>query len=110
MVEDRPGGGLRLISTVVALVLLGSGLVVGFWPVSGAYDSESFSCGSALLGTADDGGYGGTREYEECDRERTHLRWIALSNLTLGVVLLGGVVWSARREPKVHRAGNLRAS
>lgn len=97
MAAHRAGGGLRLNSTVVSVVLLCSGLLVGFWPVGGAYDSESFSCGSAFLGTTDDGGYGGTEQYHACDRERTHLRWIALSDLALGVVLFGGVVWSARQ-------------
>src|SRR5262245_7965304 len=97
MAPHNAGGGLQLVATVVGLVLVCSGLLLAFWPVGGTYDSEGFSCGSTILGTTEDGGYSGTEQYRACDRERTHLRWIALSDVALGLVLLGGVVWSARR-------------
>ena len=89
---------LRLVSRLASVVMIAAALLMGLWPVTGTYDSESFTCGSALLGTADDQGYGGTENYDACLRERSHLRWIALGNLTVGLVLLGAA-GSSRRSP-----------
>jgi hypothetical protein len=78
-------------------VLLLAGLIMGFFPVSGTFDSESFRCGSPFVVAADDGGYGGTEQYEACDRERRHFRWPALGSLVLGIGLLAGTTTLARR-------------
>jgi hypothetical protein len=82
--------------TVVSLALLASGLLIGLMPVGGTFDSESFTCGSSFLAT-DGTGYEGTEQYAACDRERSHLRWIASANVALGAVLLGAVSAGARR-------------
>jgi hypothetical protein len=84
---------------VVALALLASGLLIGLVPVAGKFDSESFTCGSSFF-AADETGYEGTEQYDACDRERSHLRWIALANLAFGIVLLGAVSSGARRRPR----------
>jgi hypothetical protein len=87
----------------VATLLLLAGLFMGFFPVSGKFDSESFRCGSPFVVAADDGGYGGTEQYEACDRERRHLRLVALGSLLLGVGLLAGTASLARTRSD-HRA------
>jgi hypothetical protein len=81
----------------VASVLLLAGLFMGFFPVSGKFDSESFRCGSPFVVAADDGGYGGTEQYEACERERRHFRWPALGGLVLGIGLFAGTTSLARR-------------
>lgn len=96
MEDGHPIKRLRLVSAVASVVMIGAALLMGLWPVAGSYDSESFTCGSAFLGTSDDLGYGGTENYDACLRERSHLRWVALGNFTVGVVLLGAA-GSARR-------------
>jgi hypothetical protein len=96
MEEEPPVKRLRLVSGLASVVMIAAALLMGLWPVAGTYDSESFTCGSAFLGTSDDLGYGGTENYDACLRERSHLRWIALGNVTVGVVLLGAVGSSRR--------------
>jgi hypothetical protein len=86
----------------VASVLLLTGLFLGFFPVSGKFDSESFRCGSPFVVAADDGGYGGTEQYEACDRERRHFRWPALGSLVLGIALLAGTTTLPRKPPEVR--------
>ena len=92
-----PSGGPKpsVVIAVVSLALLASGLLIGLVPVGGRFDSESFTCGSSFFG-ADETGYEGTEQYDACDRERGHLRWIALGNLAFGIVLLGAVSSAAR--------------
>ena len=96
-------GGPRLVvaATAVGAVLVLSGLLLGFAQVGGKYDSESFDCGSPFIATADDGGYGGTEQYDGCERERRHLRWVAGGNALLGLILLGAVA-STMRTPHVR--------
>lgn len=95
MAEPSSLPRLRMVSTIAAIVMIGAALTIGLWPVAGVYDSESFNCGSAFLGTSDDGGYAGTENYDACLRERGHLRWIGLGILSVGVVLLGAA-WASR--------------
>jgi hypothetical protein len=80
---------------------------MGFFPVSGKFDSESFRCGSPFVVAADDGGYGGTEQYEACDRERRHFRWPALGGLVLGIGLFAGTTSLARRPSSRDRAGEV---
>ncbi len=98
-IPKSPGWDVHLVATAVGFVLICAAVGIGFLPVSGTYDSESFSCGSPVLGVQDDGGYGGTEVYEACDRERVHRRWFALGALVLGAVLIGAVILSGRRQP-----------
>jgi hypothetical protein len=89
-------GILRWAWIVAAVVLICAALMIGSRPVSGIFDSESFTCGSPFLATSDDQGYGGTEPYDACLRQREHLRWIAAGSLAAGVTLLGVVATSAR--------------
>ena len=86
----------QVVPFAVAALLLLAGLFIGFFPVSGKFDSESFRCGSPFVAAADDGGYGGTEQYDACDQERGHLRWVALGSLLLGVGLFAGTASLAR--------------
>jgi hypothetical protein len=95
MTVPSGGRGTWVASAVVSLALLASGLLIGLVPVGGTFDSESFTCGSSFFADAGTG-YEGTEQYDACDRERSHLRWIALTNVALGIVLLGAVSSGAR--------------
>ena len=96
MTTQSSVGRLRLTTIVASVVLIGASLVIGLWPVTGIYDSESFSCGSAFLGILDDKSYEGTEGYSACIRERSHLRWIG-AGLFLGAVLGTAASASGRR-------------
>lgn len=90
--------GVPLLVGVVALM---AGLFLGFNPVGGHYDSESFDCGSPFQVAEDDGGYGGSEQYEACEQERRHLRPVAWGGVALGGVSLAGAglsAWSHRRQ------------
>jgi hypothetical protein len=93
---------IQIVPFTVATLLLLAGLFMGFFPVSGTFDSESFRCGSPFVVAADDGGYGRTEQYKACDRERRHLRWVALGSLLLGLGLLAGTS-SVARTPSRQR-------
>lgn len=99
-----PSGGRKpwVAVAVVSLALLASGLFIGLVPVGGKFDSESFTCGSSFF-AADESGYEGTEQYDACERERSHLRWIALANLAFGIVLLSAVSSGARRRSRASR-------
>ncbi|CAM3189696.1 hypothetical protein NODU109028_02535 [Nocardioides dubius] len=90
------------VPLLVGSILLVAGLFVGFTPVGGHWDNESFTCGSPFLEAGDDGGYGGSEQYDACLQERSHLRPVAWGGVGLGALsLLGSVLalWSHHRRP-----------
>ncbi|MFS3127678.1 hypothetical protein ACLM5J_04660 [Nocardioides sp. Bht2] len=85
----------------VGAVLLLAGLFVGFNPVGGHFDNESFHCGSPFRVADDDGGYGGSEQYDACEQERRHLWPLAFGGVALGLLSLAGAgmsAWSHRRD------------
>lgn len=87
MAHPSPQSLLQSIAAAVAGLLILAALLIGFWPVGGSADGEDFKCGSPFLGMGRDLGYEGSEGFAACLQERSHLRWIGLGSLTLGVAL-----------------------
>lgn len=81
---------------LAAAVLILGGLVVGFAPVPGTYEGESFHCGSPFLYDISEG-YKGSDGFADCNRTRLQRRPMALGAIGLGLVLGVAVLSSARR-------------
>lgn len=82
---------MTLLALPASLLVLG-GLALGMLQVSGTYDSEDFSCGSAFVPAGGDSGYEATTEYASCDHSRRILLIVSLGALGLGFGV-GGVAY-----------------
>lgn len=88
--------GTRSWQLLGAVTLIGCGLVVGFHRVAGTYDNESFQCGSPFAYDNSEG-YGGTDEFEDCNRTRKIGLPLALGSLALGIAVGAPALVQPRR-------------